>query len=151
MKKKYNVILINKKSAYNYFIIEKIESGVVLKGWEVKSLRKKQININGSYVSFYDNEAYLVNSSIEPLKYVYNNNIILKEKTRNRKLLLHRQEINYLKNKVNKMRLTIIIISIYWIKNLCKIRLGLAKGKKKYDKRLLDKKKQWDKNKKLLR
>ena len=99
-KKKYHVKsfkIVNKKAYYNYFIEEKFQSGLVLEGWEVKSIRSGKVNITESYIISYLNEMYLCNSLIQPLK--VSSTHILYNPIRKRKLLLNKNEINFLSNK----------------------------------------------------
>lgn len=124
----------NKKALFNYEILEKIEAGIALSGPEVKSTKSGQINLKGSYISFFDNEPFLVNahiSSYKPAAKVqkhYNTE-------RKRKLLLHRKEIDKLQGKMASQGLTIVPISVYTKNNLIKVEIGLARGKKKHEKR----------------
>ncbi|WP_343154945.1 SsrA-binding protein SmpB [Buchnera aphidicola (Pseudoregma panicola)] len=139
MKKK--IFLFNKKVYYSFDIIKTINAGLILKGWEIKSIRKNNINISNSYISILKNNAYLINSNIKFL-----NNSIKNEKykeNRKIKLLLKKKEILYLFNKVNRERTTIVPIYLFWKNFLCKIKIGLAKGKKIFDKRAVKKEKEW--------
>ncbi|XBC39951.1 MAG: SsrA-binding protein SmpB [Buchnera aphidicola (Chaetogeoica yunlongensis)] len=134
MKKQNCNIIFNKKASYNFFIEETFEAGIVLLGWEVKSLRSKKVNITNSYISFKSKEAYLVGMNIDPISSESNFNI-LNESNRIRKILLKKNEILYLCNKLLKNRLSVIVLSIFFKKNWCKIKIGLAKGKNLKDKR----------------
>lgn len=140
-----NIIMQNKRAYFEYFIEKEIEAGLSLQGWEVKSLRSYKVNINNSYIQLINNQAYLFNTIITPLKeislYVEHNPI------RVRPLLLNKWEFKFLFNHLNCKGYTIIILSIYWKNIWCKIKIGLAKGKKKYDKRNIIKKREWKKNK----
>ncbi|QCI18802.1 SsrA-binding protein SmpB [Buchnera aphidicola] len=148
-KKKHNLksstICVNKKAHYNYFIEEVFQSGLVLKGWEIKSIRLGKINISESYISNYSHEMYLCNAIIEPLNTISNH--FPCDPVRKRKLLLHKNEMNYLSIKKNKIGYTLIALSLLWKKSWCKLSFGLAKGKNKIDKRNADKQNTWKKEK----
>jgi len=124
----------NKKGLFNYEILEKKEAGLVLTGAEVKSVKNGQINLKGSYITIKGGEVFLIGAHISPYKPAYG-----KQKdytpTQDRKLLLHKKEIDRLQGKMTSEGLTIIPISVYTKSNLIKVEIGLAKGKKKYEKR----------------
>lgn len=129
----------NKKAYYDYFIEKEIEAGIVLSGTEIKSIRKGSANLKDSYAKIKNNEIYLLNMFIA--KYdngSYNN----KDERRTRKLLLHKNEINRLNEKVAKEGYTIVPLELYFKNNKAKILLGLAKGKHNYDKRAAIKEKE---------
>lgn len=139
-------IIQNKRAYHEYFIEKKIESGIELLGWEIKSARSNMITIDHSYVSFYNKEAYIYNSifqshSIKPLNTIYNI-------TRLRKLLLKKNELLFLKDKINHKNYTIIVLELYWKNSWIKANIGLAQGKKKYDKRNIIKTRVWQNEKK---
>ncbi|QJC30982.1 SsrA-binding protein SmpB [Enterobacteriaceae endosymbiont of Macroplea appendiculata] len=142
---KKKIIILNKKIYHNFFIQKNIETGIILQGWEVKSLRACQITINNSYVNIINNKIYLINTYITPLITSCNHN----QYTINRKreLLLHTKEIELIKNYINKQHLTVVLISLYWYRSFCKTNIALAKGKNKIDKRNLLKYKEWNINK----
>ncbi|AYN24804.1 SsrA-binding protein SmpB [Buchnera aphidicola] len=143
---KSSTICTNKKAYYNYFIEEVFQSGLVLMGWEVKSIRLGKINITESYINNDNlNEMYLYNSVIQPLNTCSNH--LFCDSSRKRKLLLHKSEIQYLSNKKNKIGSTLIALSLFWEKSWCKLNFGLAKGKTKIDKREDEKQNQWNKEK----
>lgn len=149
-KKKYystsSTICKNKKAYYNYFIKEVFQSGIVLMGWEAKSIRMGKINISESYINNDNlNEIYLYNSLIQPLN--TSSNHIFCDSLRKRKLLLHKNEIQYLSNKKNKTGYTLIALSLFWERSWCKLSFALAKGKNKIDKRENKKKNEWEKTK----
>lgn len=144
-KKELNKIIDNKKVYHHFHIKQTIEAGIVLKGWEVKAIRKKQLNIEGSYVNFKSDSAFVIGTTIQPLLNIFKENNIYLKKC-DRKLLLHKKEINFLSKKVKKEGYTVVIIYWFWNKqNLCKLKLGLAKGKNKQDKREQEKKYTWKK------
>ncbi|MEM7617119.1 MAG: SsrA-binding protein SmpB [Pseudomonadota bacterium] len=139
------VIIVNKRSRFEYFIEETIEAGIVLKGSEVKSLRDRKVNIMDSYCSYEKNELFLINSNIASYKQA---NIFNHSPTRPRKLLLHRTQINKLSGKIQRKGYSLIPLSLYFNKkNIVKIELGLAKGKKLHDKRHAIKERDWNRDK----
>ncbi len=123
----------NKKANYNYIILEKIEAGLKLTGPEVKSIRNHQINLDNAYISFQNNEVFLINAHIS--KYKSANNLTDYNPERKRKLLLKKKEIAYLRAKANEKGLTIIPLSVYNKGRYLKIEIALVKGKKTFDKR----------------
>jgi SsrA-binding protein len=125
-------LVSNRKAHHNYEILETLESGIVLLGTEIKSLRDHGGNLQEAYVVFHRGEAYLKNSSIAPYKF---GNIYNHEERRQRKLLLHKRELLRLKSVIDEKGLTIIPLGMYLKHGLVKVRLGVAKGKKAYDKR----------------
>ena len=122
----------NRKAKFDYTILEEIEAGMVLKGTEVKSIKDGKANIKDSYAIIKNGEVYLLNMHISEYKegHIFNH-----EETRTRKLLLHKKEILKLRDKVDLQGLTLIPLKVYFKKNKAKVLLGLAKGKKTYDKR----------------
>ena len=125
-------LVSNRKAHHNYEILETLESGIVLLGTEIKSLRDHGGNLQEAYVVFHRGDAYLKNSSIAPYKF---GNIYNHEERRERKLLLHKRELLRLKSVIDEKGLTIIPLGMYLKHGLVKVRLGVAKGKKAYDKR----------------
>jgi len=125
-------LVSNRKAHHNYEILETLESGIILLGTEIKSLRNHGGNLQESYVVFHRGEAFLKNSSIAPYKF---GNIYNHEERRERKLLLHKRELLRLKSIIDEKGLTIIPLGMYLKHGLVKVRLGVAKGKKAYDKR----------------
>jgi SsrA-binding protein len=129
----YKVVASNRKAYHDYFIEEKIEAGLMLRGTEVKSLRDGRVNLQDSYASVDDGEVYLHHCHISPYSH---GNIMNHDPLRARKLLLHRKEINKLIGKTQQKGLTLIPLRIYFSKRgRAKIELALAKGKKQYDRR----------------
>ncbi len=138
------IISNNRKARYNYFFNEFFEAGLVLKGSEVKSLRDGEANISESYAFDENGEIYLVNSHIPSYKESsYNNH----DPRRNRKLLLNKREINKLIGRINREGFTLIPTKLYFKKGKAKVEIALAKGKKRYDKRQVIKKRDWDREK----
>ncbi|MFC1599103.1 SsrA-binding protein SmpB [Patescibacteria group bacterium] len=124
----------NKKVRFDYEILDKYEAGLVLSGQEVKSLRQGQASLKGAYITINkDKEVYLLNASIP--RYKMAGDIPEYDPTQSRKLLLHKKEINNLAGKLQQTGLTLVPISLYTKGKKIKIELGLAQGKKKFDKR----------------
>jgi SsrA-binding protein len=129
----HKVVATNRKAYHDYFIEEKLEAGVMLRGTEVKSLRDGRVNLQDSYASVDDGEVFLHHCHISPYSH---GNIMNHEPLRARKLLLHRKEINKLIGKTQQKGLTLIPLRIYFSKQgRAKVELALAKGKKQYDRR----------------
>ncbi|WP_343128773.1 SsrA-binding protein SmpB [Buchnera aphidicola (Kurisakia onigurumii)] len=141
-KKYYLTICKNKNSYFNYFIKEKYECGLSLKGWEIKSIRSRRTNIHNSYIFIREGNAYIVGVSIRPLYNTSLSSESYKDK-RNIQLLLHKKEINYLLGKISREGYSLIALSLILKKSWCKIIIGLAKGKKNIDKRICEKNKEW--------
>jgi len=135
------IICLNRKASFNYFFIELLEAGIVLKGSEVKSLRDGKGSIADSYAVDDNGELYLINSHI-PLyrQSSYNNH----DPKGNRKLLLNKKEINKLIGKINQDGLTLIPTKLYFSKGKVKVEIAVAKGKKLYDKRQVKKTRDWN-------
>lgn len=122
----------NKKAYFDYEILEEIETGIVLKGTEIKSIREGKANLRDSYAIIRNNEVYILNMHISPYE---QGNIFNHEETRTRKLLLHKREILKLRDSLELKGLTLVPLKLYFKGNHAKILLGLARGKKLYDKR----------------
>jgi len=129
----YKVVATNRKAYHDYFIEEKFEAGMVLKGTEVKSLRDRQVNLQDSYASVKEGEVFLHHCHISPYSH---GNLMNHDPIRTRKLLLHRKEINKLLGKTQQKGLTLVPLRIYFsTRGQAKVELGLAKGKKQHDRR----------------
>ena len=138
------IISNNRKARFNYFFKEFYEAGIALKGSEVKSLRDGKANISESYAFDHHGEMYLVNSHIPSYKESsYNNH----DPRRSRKLLLNKKEINKLIGRANREGFTLIPTKLYFKKGKAKVEIAVAKGKKKYDKRHVKKKRDWNREK----
>ena len=135
------MIAQNKRAFHEYFIEERFEAGLVLEGWEVKSLRASRAQITESYVLLKDGAAWLVGAHFSPLQTASTH--INPDPTRTRKLLLNQKELNILFGSVDRKGYTLIPIKLYWKKNRAKLEIALAKGKKLHDKRQSDKDKDW--------
>jgi SsrA-binding protein len=139
------VIAHNRKASFNYFLEEKIEAGIILRGSEVKSLRINGCNIAESHADLMENQIYIFNMNIP--KYENANKFSNYETKMPRKLLLHKKEIRKLIGKVKQKGYTLVPLTIYFNhKNMVKIEIALAKGKKLYDKREDLKQKDWNRN-----
>ena len=125
-------ITVNKKARKDYFIDETIEAGIELAGTEVKSLRKGSVNLKDSYISLRTGEAFVKGMHISPYE---QGNIFNRDPMRDRKLLLHRREINRLIGIVKQQGISVIPLSLYFKGSKVKMEIGLARGKKNYDKR----------------
>ncbi len=138
------VLATNRKAHRDFNILEKVEAGIVLTGTEVKSVKQGHVSIQEGYVHIDDRmEAWLVGSTIQPYDHgnVFNHN-----QTRERKLLLHRKEIERLYSKIREKGLTIVPLKIYLVRGKVKIKVGLAKGKNVVDKRDTIKKREADRD-----
>ena len=122
----------NRKAKYDYEIIETIEAGIALTGTEIKSIRNGKANLKDSYATIKKGEGLLLNMHISPYE---QGNIFNHDETRTRKLLLHKKEILKLNDKIRLEGYTLVPIKLYFKGNKAKILLGIAKGKKTYDKR----------------
>lgn len=140
-----NTIAVNRKANFDYFIEEQFEAGVVLQGWEVKSLRAGHCQIKESYVIVQNGEILLVGTHITPLTQASTH--IRPAPARARKLLLHRRQISKLIGAVERDGYTLVPLSLYWVRGRVKAKIALAKGKKQYDKRQTIKQRQWDRDK----
>ncbi len=140
-----NTIVLNKKAGHEYHFLEEFEAGVALQGWELKSLRAGKINLSESYVLLKAGEAYLFGAHITPLASASTH--VDTDPTRTRKLLLHRNELNYLIGAVERKGLTLIARKLYWKKGRVKVQVVLAKGKKLHDKRQTEKLRDWSREK----
>ena len=124
--------IINRKARFDYEIEDEYEAGIVLKGTEIKSIRNGKANIKDSYAIIRNNELYLLNTHISLYE---EGNRFNHEETRTRKLLMHKREILKLKDKIEKEGYTLIPLKMYFKGSKLKVLIGLAKGKKNYDKR----------------
>lgn len=126
------LVSVNRRARHDYFIEETYEAGLVLQGSEVKSLREGKANLKDSYARILKGETFLLNLHISPYPAA---NRFNHEPTRTRKLLLHKREIRRLTGKVKERGLTLIPLRLYFRDGRAKVELGLARGKKLYDKR----------------
>ena len=140
-----STIALNKKARHDYFIEQRIETGLVLEGWEVKSLRAGSAQIAESYVYIRNGEAWLIGAHFSPLKTASTH--INAQPTRSRKLLLHRQELDRLIGAVERKGMALVPLDLHWHKGRAKLSIGVAKGKKQHDKRASDKDRDWQRQK----
>ena len=142
-KDKPSLIVRNKTATRNYKLGESFQAGIVLEGWEVKSLRNGKVDIKDSYVTFKNNEAWLIGTKIDPPASLKNFDV---DPTRSRKLLLHKKEISQLQKLKGEKGLTVVLTSIYWKENHIKCDIATGKGKKLYDQRQDIKKRDWERD-----
>ena len=142
-KDKPALIVRNKTATRNYKLGESFQAGIVLEGWEVKSLRNGKVDIKDSYVTFKNNEAWLIGTKIDPPASLKNFDA---DPTRSRKLLLHKKEISQLQKLKGEKGLTVVLTSIYWKENNIKCDIATGKGKKPYDQRQDIKKRDWERD-----
>ena len=125
-------ITVNKKASFEYHLTDKYEAGIVLKGSEVKSIREGKVNIKGSYIRFVDNELYIIGMHIGDYSH---SDSMSHENLADRKLLLHRKEMDKIGELLNQKGKTIIPMSLYFKRDLVKVKFAVGTGKKKWDKR----------------
>ena len=140
-----NSIAKNKKARFNYFIEETIEAGLVLEGWEVKSLRAGKCQITETYVLLRNGEAWLIGAHVTPLNTASTH--VTPEPARTRKLLLNRNELDRLTGMVERRGYALVALDMYWKHGRAKVAIGLAKGKKQHDKRATEKDRDWQRDK----
>lgn len=138
-------IALNKRARYEYAIEDRFEAGLALEGWEVKSLRAGHIQFADSYVLLKDSEAYLFGTTITPRATASAH--IHPDPMRTRKLLLHRRQIDQLIGAVDRKGYTVVPTAMYWSQGKVKVEIGMAKGKKEYDKRKVEKDRDWGREK----
>lgn len=126
------LLLLNKKARFNYFIDETLECGIELQGTEVKSLRENRFSFGDSYARIKEGQLYLIGFHISPYPF---GNLHNHEPERERKLLIHKEEIRKLRKKVEEKGFTLVPIKVYLKNGLIKVELGICRGKKLYDKR----------------
>lgn len=140
-----STIALNKRASHDYFIDERLEAGLSLLGWEVKSLRAGKVQIIESYILLKDGEAYLFGAHITPL--ISASSHVQTDAQRSRKLLLHRAELNKLIGAVERKGFALVPTALYWKNGKVKLELGIARGKKAHDKRATEKDRDWQKQK----
>jgi SsrA-binding protein len=134
----------NKKARFDYFIEERLEAGLALQGWEVKSMRAGKAQLTDAFVILREGEAWLLGSHIAPLNTASTH--VVPDPKRIRKLLLNRREIDRLTGLVDRKGYTLVALELYWSKNRAKLAVGLAKGKKQHDKRDTEKDRDWERD-----
>jgi SsrA-binding protein len=140
-----STIALNKKARHEFTLEERLEAGLALEGWEVKSLRAGKIQLVDSYILLKGGEAFLFGALITPLPTASTH--IRPDPTRTRKLLLHRDEIDKLIGAVERKGYSLIPTAMYWRKGRAKLEIALAKGKKEHDKRAATKDRDWQRDK----
>jgi SsrA-binding protein len=143
-----NTIGLNKKARFDYFLEERFEAGIVLKGWEVKSLREGRLQLRDTYVLFKDGEAWLLGAVIDPVETVSKH--VTPEPQRTRKLLLHSYELRKLAVIIERQGHALVPTAMYWKQGRVKVEFAVAKGKKTYDKRDTEKDRDWKREKERL-
>ncbi len=139
------MIAVNRRARHDYFIDDKFEAGLVLEGWEVKSMREGRAQLTEAYVNLRKGEAWLVGAHFSPLNTVSTH--IKADPTRSRKLLLNRYELDRLTGAVERKGFTLVPLNLHWHKGRAKLDVGLAKGKKQHDKRADQKDRDWQRQK----
>ncbi|HBD12569.1 MAG TPA: SsrA-binding protein [Porticoccaceae bacterium] len=143
-----NTIVVNKRARHDYQFSDKFEAGLVLQGWEVKSLREGKVQLTDSYVLLKDGEAWLLGANIQPLSTASTH--FVTDPGRTRKLLLSQKEIDRLQSAVQQKGYTCICTALYWKRHLVKCEIALARGKAEHDKRQADKERDWQRQKQRL-
>ena len=145
---KSGTIALNKRARHDYHIDERLEAGLALHGWEVKSLREGKAQITDTYVLMKDGEAFLVGAKITPLSSVSTH--FAADPTRTRKLLLHRKELAKLTAATQQKGMTCVCTALYWKRHLVKAEVALGRGKQSQDKREHTKERDWGRQKQRL-
>ncbi len=140
-----NTIARNRAAHHHYSIEGEIEVGIVLEGWEVKSLREKNLQLKESYVMVKNGELWIIGAHISALNTASTH--ISPNPTRTRKLLAHQREIDRLMGMVDRRGYTLVALSAYWSRGRAKLKIGIAKGKKHHDKRATEKDRDWQRDK----
>ena len=140
-----NTIAVNRRARHDYFIEDRFEAGLALEGWEVKSLRAGNAQLTEAYVTLKKGEAWLVGAHFSPLRTASTH--IKADPTRDRKLLLHRHELDRLTGAVERKGYALIPLDLHWHKGRAKLTIGLGKGKKQHDKRADRKDRDWARQK----
>lgn len=138
-------IIENRKALHDYFIEEKLEAGLVLEGWEVKAIRAGRVQLKEAYVIVKDGEVWLLGCHISPLTTASTH--VRHDPVRTRKLLLHEREIAKLIGKVERAGYALVPLDLHFSRGRIKLTIGLAKGKKQYDKREAEKERDWQREK----
>lgn len=141
-------IVLNKHARHHYYIEDRYEAGLVLEGWEVKSIRAGRVQINESHIQMEKGEAFLLGALITPLPTASGH--ITPQLTRHRKCLLHQNELNRLIGAVERKGMALVPTAMYWKHGRVKLEIALARGKKSYDKRATDKERDWQRQKQRL-
>lgn len=142
------MIVENRKAGHDYFIEERFEAGLSLEGWEVKAIRAGRVQLKEAYVVIRNGELMLLGSHMTPLTSASTH--VRADPTRTRKLLMHRQEINRLIGKVERAGYTLVPLDLHYAAGRVKLAVGLARGKRQYDKREAEKERDWSREKQRL-
>jgi SsrA-binding protein len=134
-------IVENKKAFHDYFVEERYEAGLVLEGWEVKAIRAGRVQLKEAYVVLNQGEPFVIGMHVSPLPTASTH--VQPDPTRSRKLLLNAEEIRKLIGKVEQRGYTLVPLDLHYAKGRVKLQVGLAKGKKQYDKRESEKERDW--------
>ncbi len=140
-----STIALNKKARHDYFIEERLEAGLALQGWEVKSLRAGGVQLTEGYVLIKDGEAWLFGVHMKPPANTCTHTT--PDPTRSRKLLLHRRELDRLIGAVERKGYTVVPLALYWKRGRAKLEIALARGKHSHDKRASEKARDWEREK----
>jgi SsrA-binding protein len=143
-----NLIASNRKALHDYHTEERFEAGIMLEGWEVKSLRAARVQLKESYVVLKRGEAFIIGMHISPLTSASTH--VTPDPVRTRKLLLHKKELSKLFMAVEREGYTIVCLDLHWKKQRAKATIAIAKGKKKHDKRETLKRRDWEREKQRL-
>jgi len=143
-----NTIALNKKAKFDFALQDRVEAGMVLLGWEVKSLREGKVQLTDTYVLFKNGEAWLLGAHITPLPTASTH--FVTDPTRTRKLLLKRKEIAKLQAAAEQKGYTVVATALYWKKHMVKCELALGKGKQEHDKRQTEKERDWNRQKRTI-
>ena len=138
------VIAENRRARFDYFIEERLEAGLALEGWEVKSMRAGKAQLAEAYVYLRNGEAFLIGAHLSPLRTVSTHKSA--DPVRTRKLLLHRSQIDHLVGAIERRGYTVVPLELYWKEGRAKLQIGLAKGKKQHDKRATEKDRDWQRD-----
>lgn len=131
----------NRKARHDYFIEERYEAGIALEGWEVKAIRAGRVQLRDAYVVVRGAELYLLGCQVSPLPTVSTH--FTPDPTRTRKLLMHAQQIDKLVGKVERAGYTLVPLDLHYTRGRIKLEVGLAKGKRQYDKRATEREREW--------
>jgi SsrA-binding protein len=138
----------NRKAFHDYFIEERYEAGIALEGWEVKAIRAGRVQLKEAYVMVRGEEVFLIGAHVSPLAEASTH--VRPDPVRTRKLLLHAEEIRRLIGKVQRAGYTLVPLDLHYTRGRVKLAIGLAKGKRQYDKRAAEKEKEWQREKQRL-
>jgi len=141
-------IVENRKAFHDFFVEERYEAGIALEGWEVKAIRAGRAQLKEAYVVLQADEVFLIGAHVSPLATASTH--VRPDPTRTRKLLLHAEEIRRLIGKVDRAGYTLVPLNLHYAKGRIKLEIGLARGKKQYDKRAAEKEREWNREKQRL-